>query len=295
MSNREKNRLRYTIRKYLILALVVILASSLGFYWLGLELMIWIGMLTGGLFLVMPKNSSRLLLQWRGAKIITYYNYPELYQMAVELARKAKLSSVPQMFLVPQNGINAFAISSSKQPLIGITRGLISYLDRRQLFGVLAHEISHIKNKDLSLKKFAGSVGSITNNLSMLGRILLIINLPLYLMGMETLPWIAILMLILAPALNLLLQLGLSRSMEYMADVDAAELTGDPVGLASALHKIETLQKRWFWGLGYKMPSNNWLSSHPETKLRINKLLERQHHRSPNCNFNNLRIEYTFL
>lgn len=270
----KTERIRFSIKKYMILSLVIALAIAMGSYWLGWEMLLW---LTGFiLFLIafMPKSSMRIILRMNNAKRITPINAPLIFEMVSQLSSRAGLPKLPEIFLLPQKSLNAFATGSSRAPVIGITHGLVNFLNERELYGVLAHEISHIKNKDISLKTFAGVVGGITHNLSFIGRILLFINLPLYLMGYEIIPWLAVLMLIFAPALNSLLQMGLSRSMEYMADADAVQLTGDPMGLASALKKIDAFTKRQWYNISYQIPKNSWLCSHPAVEDRINLLLK---------------------
>lgn len=196
--------------------------------------------------------------------------------MVDQLARKAGIHRTPQLYLVNKNTPNAFALGTKDQPVIGITSGLLHTLNERELKGVLAHEISHIKNNDLFIKGLAASFGNLTNTLSWIGRILLIISIPLYLMGSSPISLIAVVLLIFSPGINILMQLGLSRSMEYLADHDAAMLTNDPMGLASALYRIESISLPWWqrWNPLNANGNHGWLRSHPLTRNRIMKLKE---------------------
>jgi heat shock protein HtpX len=112
--------------------------------------------------------------------------------------------------------------------------------------------------------------------MSLIGQFLVLLNIPLLLLGEVTIPWVAILVLILAPGLSGVLQLALSRTREYAADLGAVRLTGDPRGLASALHRLEQLNRgllsRLFPG-GGGMPIPNILRTHPETEERVERLL----------------------
>ena len=189
------------------------------------------------------------------------------------MAAKAHLPKSPNLYMIRSKIPNAFALGTKDKPLIGISQGLLSMLNDRELQGVLAHEISHIKNNDLFVKGLALSFGNLTNTLSTIGKFLLFLALPLYLMGIESISFIAILVLIFSPLLNIILQLGLSRSMEYLADHDAATITGDPMGLALALQRIESLSKPWWNSVNpVAYQSSDWLSSHPNTEKRIERL-----------------------
>src|SRR6185369_6035200 len=101
----------------------------------------------------------------------------------------------------------------------------------RELVGVLAHETSHIANRDTWVMSFADVTGRITRILSILGQLLLLLNLPILIMGNRPIPWLPLLLMAFAPSLSALLQLALSRSREYEADLQGSRLTGDPLGL----------------------------------------------------------------
>ena len=194
--------------------------------------------------------------------------------MVNDLALKAGLHYSPDIYMVKSTVPNAFALGTKNSPIIGMTTGLVSTLNQRELKGVIAHEISHIKNNDLFIKGIAMSFGNLTNTLSMIGKFLLIFSLPLYVFDAITLPLLPLLLLVFSPTLNVLLQLGISRSMEFLADYDAATITKDPMGLASALQRIDNISKPWWMSLSpaYYKNTKDWLSSHPNTRVRIEKL-----------------------
>ncbi|MDW3191083.1 MAG: zinc metalloprotease HtpX [Cytophagales bacterium] len=273
--SRSEVRFQNSIQKYFLLIGAFVLAAFIGSLWLGWTLsllLLGVGAMITSISLNM---SPERILRWQKARKLDRYYQVKLYQLVNALARRAGLQYSPDIYLVPNQVPNAFALGSKERPVIGITSGLVNVLNERELSGVLAHEISHIKNNDLLIKGLASSFGNLTNTLSWIGRILLLFTIPMMLLGIETLSLGAILLLVFSPALNILLQLGLSRSMEYLADHDAAMITQDPMGLASALHQIENLSTSWwtrFWKPAVTHSSDEWLRSHPDTQKRISKL-----------------------
>jgi heat shock protein HtpX len=141
---------------------------------------------------------------------------------------------------------------------------------------VLGHEIAHIANDDLRVMGLADSISRLTHLMALLGQITILFSLPALLLGIVKVSWPALLLLAAAPQLALLAQLGLSRVREFDADRLAAELTGDPHGLASALAKIERVSHSWrAWLLpGWGNPEPSWLRTHPATTERIQRLRE---------------------
>jgi heat shock protein HtpX len=132
----------------------------------------------------------------------------------------------------------------------------------------------------------------LTSVLSLFGQLLLLVNLPLLLMSQVTINWFAILILIFAPHLSALAQLGLSRTREYDADLNASRLTGDPEGLARALTAIDRLQGDWLERVllpGRRLPEPSLLRTHPPTQQRVARLLALQ--RSVNARHLPLRID----
>lgn len=177
--------------------------------------------------------------------------------------------------------MNAFATGSAGDSLIAVSDALLRRLSERELAGVLAHEVSHMANGDLAVMAFADLVSRLCSLLSLLGQVLLLLSVPAMLLGLAEPAWLAILVLLAAPTLSALMQLALSRNREHEADRSAAELTGDPAGLASALDKLE----RWqggFWEQvimpGRRVPDPSLLRTHPDTSERIARLRELMPH-----------------
>ena len=225
--------------------------------------------------LLNPLTSPRWVMRLYGASRLDERHAPGLWRVLSVLAQRGGLPIVPALYYVPSRVLNAFAVGAPQQSAIALTDGLIRQLSDRELVGVLAHEISHIVNNDLWVMGLADVFSRATSLLSLLGQFLLILNLPLLLTGAAVISWWAILLLIFAPNLSALAQLALSRTREYDADLNAARLTGDPRGLASALAKIEQLQGGWLERVllpGRGVPEPSLLRTHPRTSDRIERL-----------------------
>jgi heat shock protein HtpX len=201
---------------------------------------------------------------------------PELVQAVKILAERASLLHTPSLYYVPSSSLNAFTTGTANESAIAVTDGLLRRLNLRELAGVLAHEISHIANRDLRVMSLADTVSRLTTLLSHLGLLLLFFTIPLWLVGVVKISLLAVAILITAPLLSALLQAALSRTREFAADIGAAELTGDPRGLASALVKIDNPYGRWWQRIfqpqgGESGPSS--LRTHPPTEERVERLL----------------------
>jgi heat shock protein HtpX len=249
---------------------------------LGFSLLSWLGVLIAGvLFFILFSMGSRIptevIMRFYRARPLLTQEAPWLVEMTQALAIKAGLSHAPRLYLLPHAGINAFATGSHSNIAIALTRSIVTRFTEREVQGVLAHEISHLSNSDLDLNRLAMFTNRVTRGLAYMGRFLLILNLPLLAMGYQTIPWLAIILLLVAPFLSFLLQLAVSRTREFEADLAAVELTGDPEGLASALEKIEWLQSGGWpqWLLpGRRAQPPKWLSTHPQTRERVRRLRE---------------------
>lgn len=235
-------------------------------------------LLLGGILgvLLNPSLSPRWVMGLYGAARLGPDDAPGLVAAVRELAARAGLPSVPVLYYVPSRMLNAFAVGGRRQSVLAVTDGLLRQLTTRELLGVLAHETSHIASNDLWVMGLADMFSRTTSMLSLLGQFLLLLNLPLILFAEVSINWPAILLLIFAPTLSALAQLALSRAREYDADLNAARLTGDLVGLASALAKIERVQGGWMERIfmpGRRIPEPSLLRTHPQTEARISRLM----------------------
>ncbi len=202
-----------------------------------------------------------------------------------ELSRRAELPARPELYLIPSATLNAFATGTQAHAAIGITEGLLRRLSLREIAGVLAHEVSHINNNDLRLMNIADIMTRFVQVLSYVALVLVIFNVLGMLTGDAPFSWWAVLVLYFAPALTSLLQLGLSRAREFDADLEAAQLTGDPLGLAAALSQLERYQGHFWEDLIYPVPARripqpSLLRTHPPTEERVARLQELSGHLS---------------
>lgn len=235
----------------------------------------WTFLLIGILLLLSPRITPELIIRMYGAQKVSPRFGAPLLSAVTELARRAGLPAVPKLYIIPSPILNAFATGTQSDSLIAITHGMLTKMNAREIAGVLAHEMGHIRHNDLWVMNLADTLSRFTHFMSMMGVLLALLNLPLVLIGGETIPWLGIILLYFAPAVSSLLQLGLSRAREYNADMEGARLSGDAEGLASALQKIERYQGGVWENVflpGRRVPVPSLLRTHPPTEERIRRL-----------------------
>lgn len=261
---------------FLLLSMLTLL-GLLGWLIGGAGAIAWAVLLGALAMFVTQRASPQTILRMYKAQPLSVQDAPALYQIVNELARRANLPSPPQLYYIPSAILNAFAVGNRANSAIGLTDGLLRQLDLRELTGVLAHEMSHIRNSDMRVMSLADAISRVTSVFSSFGKFLLLFNLPLILMGRASISWWAILLLIVAPVLIGLLQLALSRTRELDADLDAVQLTHDPVGLSNALRKLEYYSQNWLQQIlfpGAGVPGPSILRTHPHTADRLARLAE---------------------
>ena len=227
-------------------------------------------------------QAGRLVLRMYRAVPLTYRSSPDLTELVEELTRRAELTEKPQLYYIPSSAPLAFSVGLGRCGAIALSDGMLRLLSWRETVGVVAHEVSHIAGKDTRVMGVADVASRLVSAVSFAGQVLIILNLPLYLLGDVRLPWFPLFIMMFAPMLMTLLQLALSRSREYEADRTAAQLTGDPLGLASALERIERSQhqqlRRLFLPYG-KVEVPSILRTHPGIAKRIERLVDLAHER----------------
>lgn len=192
---------------------------------------------------------SKILLAVSGAKEITKEIHPQLYNVVEEMRIASNLKSMPKVYVITDPAPNAFATGiKPENSAIAVTAGLLGTLNRDELQGVVAHEMSHIMNRDILLMTFAGMMlGAITLMSEIFGRSLWFGGGSRYRskssskssgQGQIIIMILAIALAILGPIMAQLLYFAISRKREYLADATAVRLTRYPEGLASALEKI---------------------------------------------------------
>ncbi len=271
--------LRNFLHSVVLIGGIGVIMAVCAFVLLGKSGIIWAFVLIGVLLVLSPRIAPELIMRMYGARRVSPDHGAPVMRVVAELARRAEIPATPHLYVIPSPVINAFATGVKSDALVAVTHGMLNKLNPREITGVLAHEIAHIRNNDLWIMNLADTMSRFTHFMSLMGVLLFLFTLPLALMGQGSIPLLGILLLYFAPTATGLLQLGLSRAREYDADLEGARLSGDPQGLASALNKIETYQGRIFETIflpGRKVPVPSLLRTHPPTEDRIKRLLELQ-------------------
>ena len=254
----------------LILALVIAAVMNLGTYFF----------------------SDKIAIASAGAQPILRDENPRIYQIVERLAAKANIP-VPKIYFIPTDSPNAFATGRNpNHASVAVTRGILEICDDEEIEGVLAHELGHVKNRDILT---SAVVATLAGAITLIGRMLFYAEMFGGFGGGGgssddrrggALSMLA--MMILAPLAATLIQLAISRSREYEADHTGAEITGNPRGLASALDKIDKWAKRVPMQVAPSMAHlyiyqplisgqmfSNLFSTHPPIKKRIERLIGR--------------------
>ncbi len=271
---------QYRIHNYLhtvlLLAGMLLLMALIGWLIAGFVGVFW-SLLSGVvIFLTVPRLSPRIILSLYGARPLYPEQLPQLYEILYWLSKQTDVKAPPRLYYVPSQTMLAFSVGMNSDTAIALSNTLLQTLNTRELTGVLAHEISHIQSRDLWVMAIADVISRMTSIMAMTGYLMIMIYLPMFLFTDEDVPWMLLIVLMLAPNLSALMQLALSRTREYDADVKAVRLTGDPIGLASALNKIEHYQENWLKRIlmpGLRMPEPSLLRTHPVTEERVKRLL----------------------
>jgi len=217
----------------LVIAFIFAVAMNVGSYWF----------------------SDRMVLSMYKAKKLEKNDAPGLHAIVEELAQRAGLPK-PAVYMIPQDTPNAFATGRSpKNGVVAVTKGIMNLLSPEELKGVLAHEMGHIRNRDILIQTVAATLA---------GTIMFVANMvqwaAIFGMGGDDdeggNPVMALVLAIIAPIAAMLIQMGISRSREYLADRAGAELSGNPLYLASALEKLD------YYAKGIPMRGGNPSSAH---------------------------------
>ena len=273
----NQHALNNKIHTFLLLVVMGGLMLLLGYLLWGIDGIIILSITSGILFLFNPVFTPQLIMRLYGAYPLSAQQAPLLDYAIGELSRRAGLVRPPSLYYLPSHTLNAFSVGRPGNASIGISDGLMRALNTEELVGVLAHEIAHIRNNDISVMGMADMFSRLSGILSVFGQVLLLLNLPLIFLTDVEINWFVIVLLILSPSICALAQLGLSRTREYDADLNAVKLTADPESLARALVKIEHVQAGWLEQVffpGRRIPEPSLLRTHPPTSERVRRLME---------------------
>jgi heat shock protein HtpX len=177
--------------------------------------------------------SDKIALKMARAKPVSEEEAPRLYQMTRDLTTRAGVP-MPKLYVIPQEQPNAFATGRNpKNSSVAVTQGILKALSEDELRGVIAHELGHVRNRDILIQTVASAIG---------GAITYIAYMLLWVGGDDESPLgaiAAIALVLLAPIAATIIQLAISRQREYSADATGAEICGNPESLASALLRLE--------------------------------------------------------
>ena len=190
--------------------------------------------------------SDKIVLKMYKAQEVTEKEAPEFYRVVRDLAARAELP-MPKVYLIPSDGPNAFATGRNPHhAAVAATRGILKILNREELAGVMAHELAHVKNRDILIGTIAAAIAGAISMLATMAQFAMIFggfggdrrdDRGGGIIGMLA-------VMILAPIAAMLIQMAISRSREYQADATGAKICGNPLWLASALKKLDIASKR---------------------------------------------------
>lgn len=181
-------------------------------------------------------NSDKMVLAHYQAKEVTRQYEPELWDTVARLAKKADLP-MPRVYIIPSSVPNAFATGRNPEhAAVAVNSGLLSILNQDELEGVLSHELSHIKHRDILISTIAAVMANAISTIAQWGMFL---GGGRDEDGESRNPFLGILLMLFAPMAAMLIQMAVSRSREYKADESGGEISGKPEALASALLKLQ--------------------------------------------------------
>jgi len=229
--------------------------------------------------------SDKLVLKMYNAQEVDESSAPQFYRMVRELAQTAQLP-MPRVYLIEEDAPNAFATGRNPEhAAVAATTGIIRALTERELRGVMAHELSHVRHRDILIS---------TISATMAGAISMLANFAMFFGGRDsegrsTNPIVGLLVMLLAPLAASLIQMAISRAREFEADRAGAEISGDPRALASALQKIHRIAQGIPLEATERHPETAQMmimnplsggglrglfSTHPSTEERVERLLQ---------------------
>ena len=226
------------LKTSILMAAIMALFGAIGQYLGGAQGMIMALLFGGAMNVFAYWNSDKMVLRMYNAHEVDATSSPYLYNMVADLARRAQLP-MPRVYLIDEAQPNAFATGRNPEhAAVAATTGIVKMLSERELRGVMAHELAHVRHRDILIS---------TISATMAGAISMLANFAMFFGGRDSEgrsnPIASIAVMILAPLAASLIQMAISRAREFEADQGGAEISGDPNALADALTKIDAYAK----------------------------------------------------
>ena len=226
------------IKVFALMAGLTALLGALGAAFGGGSGMVTMLLVAGAMNFFMYFSSAKMVLRMYRAQVVTAQEAPELYAMVDRLRQRAGLP-MPTVAIAPHDQPNAFATGRNPEnAVVCVTSGIMRLVSKEELEGVIAHELAHIKNRDMLLQTIAATMAAAISNFAFIG---------MFMGGNDEEggnPIGALLMMILAPIAASLIQMAISRQREFKADQVGAEISGRPLALAGALTKLDAAAHR---------------------------------------------------
>lgn len=268
-----------TLKTAFLLTVLTLIIIGIGERLGGQNGMIYALVIAAGMNFFSYFFSDKLALAMNGARPVTREQLPRVYQVVEKLTQKIGIP-MPRIYVIPTDSPNAFATGRNpSHAAVAVTEGILRLLDDEELEGVLAHELGHVRNRDILISSVAATLA---------GAITMLARFEFWFGGRDDRNrGGGLLTLILAPVAAMLIQLAVSRSREYQADATGAHFTHNPYALARALQKLDAYSKRIpmavpastahlfivqpFMGMNL----GNLFSTHPPIPKRIERLTGR--------------------
>jgi heat shock protein HtpX len=236
------NQLKTTLLLAIMTVFIMIIGNLLG----GRQGMLIALVVAAGMNFFSYWYSDKIVLKMYQAREVSQHQAPELYEMVQTLARNANLP-MPKVYVIPKDTPNAFATGRNPDhAVVAVTQGLVSRMNQQEVMGVLAHELAHVKNRDILIGTIAATMAGAIMLLASMARFSAIFG------GMHRNDddggglgiFGVIAMSIIAPLAATIIQMAVSRSREYLADATGAAIAGSPEGLANALEKLGSYSRQ---------------------------------------------------
>lgn len=238
------NRLKTTVLMVFLTLMLIAVGGLIG----GRSGMTFALVMAFGMNFITYWFSDKIVLKMYGAREVSEAEAPELYGTVRMLSQRAEIP-MPRVYMMDEDQPNAFATGRNPEHgVVAVTTGIMRLLSRQELEGVIAHELAHIKNRDILISTIAATIAGAISYLAQMAQWAAIFGGRSDDEGEGSSPIAAIVMMIVGPIAAMLIQMAISRSREYVADAGGAKISGNPMYLANALRKLHMASQRIHMG-----------------------------------------------